>query len=456
MKIIIVGDGKVGYSLAETLSQEDNDIIVIDKSDEALRKASENLDVMCVRGSGVSARVMIEAGVRQADLVIAATSRDELNMVCCLTAKRLGAGHTVARIRDPEYTDELSILKHELGLDLVINPEQAAAGEIAQLLRFPSAVNIEVFARGRVEIVEILADDTPIVGMQLKNIHRAISSDILIGAVLRGEDLVIPNGDFEIQKGDILYVVGSPSSVYNFCRQIGKCTQKIRNIMVVGGGRIAYYLVQLLRKNDMKVKIVDNNRERCLELTELLPDTLIIHGDGSDESLLLSENVRDMDAFISLTGNDEVNLMMAFTAKQLSVGKVVAKVTRTDYPHVIKTMGIDNIINPKLITTNHIVRYVRGLKNAIGNPIETLYRIINGKAEAIEFIAGTSTRFLNVPLKKLRLVENTLVAAIARKGKIIIPHGNDSIRLGDSVIVVTMNSGLTDLNEILAPGGILE
>lgn len=457
MKIIIIGDGKVGYSLAETLSQDDNDVTIIDKNEEALRKASETLDVMCIKGSGVSASVMIEAGVKEADLVIAATSSDELNMVSCLAAKKLGADHTVARIRDPEYTNELSLLKHELGLDLVINPEQAAAGEIARLLSFPSATNVETFARGRVELVEIMADrNTPIIGMQLNKISRAFSADILIGAVRRGEELVIPNGDFEIQEGDTLYIMGSPSSVFNFCRQIGKCTQKIKNIMVIGGGRIAYYLVNILKKTDMKVKIIENNRDRCLELTELLPGTLIICGDGTDENMLLSENLEGMDALISLTGRDEENLMIAFSAKQHGVGKVVAKVTKTDYPQVIKKMDIDNIINPKRIITDHIVRYVRGMKNAIGNPIETLYRIINGKAEVMEFIASASTQFLDIPLKKLKLVKNTLVAAIARKGQIIIPHGNDSIRQGDNVIIITMNSGLTDLNEILASGGSME
>lgn len=457
MKIIIIGDGKVGYSLAETLSQDDNDVTIIDKNEEALRKASETLDVMCIKGSGVSASVMIEAGVKEADLVIAATSSDELNMVSCLAAKKLGADHTVARIRDPEYTNELSLLKHELGLDLVINPEQAAAGEIARLLSFPSATNVETFARGRVELVEIMADrNTPIIGMQLNKISRAFSADILIGAVRRGEELVIPNGDFEIQEGNTLYIMGSPSSVFNFCRQIGKCTQKIKNIMVIGGGRIAYYLVNILKKTDMKVKIIENNRDRCLELTELLPGTLIICGDGTDENMLLSENLEGMDALISLTGRDEENLMIAFSAKQHGVGKVVAKVTKTDYPQVIKKMDIDNIINPKRIITDHIVRYVRGMKNAIGNPIETLYRIINGKAEVMEFIASASTQFLDIPLKKLKLVKNTLVAAIARKGQIIIPHGNDSIRQGDNVIIITMNSGLTDLNEILASGGSME
>lgn len=457
MKIIIIGDGKVGYSLAETLSQDDNDVTIIDKNEEALRRASETLDVMCIKGSGVSASVMIEAGVKEADLVIAATSSDELNMVSCLAAKKLGADHTVARIRDPEYTNELSLLKHELGLDLVINPEQAAAGEIARLLSFPSATNVETFARGRVELVEILADrNTPIIGMQLNKISKAFSSDILIGAVLRGEELVIPNGDFEIQEGDTLYIMGSPASVFNFCRQIGKCTQKIKNIMVIGGGRIAYYLVNFLKKTDMKVKIVENNRNRCLELTELLPGTLIIFGDGTDETMLLSENLEGMDALISLTGRDEENLMIAFSAKQHGVGKVIAKVTKTNYPQVIKKMDIDNIINPKRIITDHIVRYVRGMKNAIGNPIETLYRIINGKAEVMEFIASASTQFLDIPLKKLKLVKNTLVAAIARKGQIIIPHGNDSIKQGDNVVIITMNSGLTDLNEILASRGSME
>lgn len=455
MKIIIVGDGKVGYSLAENLSKENNDVTIIDKNPEALRKASENLDVMCIKGNGVSTSIMLEAGVKEADLLIAATTSDEMNMVCCLTAKKLGAGHTIARIRDLEYANELSVLKTELGLDMVINPEQAAAREIARILSFPPAVNMELFAKGRVELVEIkVTQEMSIVGMQLKNISNKISSSILIGAVLRDEEIIIPNGDFEIRENDMIYIIGRPIHVLEFCKRIGIYTQKVKNVMIVGGGRIAYYLAKYLDEAGMKSKIIEIDREKCIKLSEVLTNTLIICGDGSDESLLLSENLSDMDAFVSLTGRDEENLMTVLLAKQLGVLKVIAKINRINYTNIIKNMGIDSVISPKVITTNHIIRYVRGLKNAMGNSVETLYRIIGDRVEALEFNVNKKTRFLNIPLKKLTLVNGVLVAAIVRRNDIIIPHGNDVIRLGDSVILITKDNKFESLNDIIAFGGV--
>lgn len=403
---------------------------------------------MCIKGNGVSTSIMLEAGVKEADLLIAATTSDEMNMVCCLTAKKLGAAHTIARIRDSEYANELSILKSELGLDMVINPEQAAAREFSRLLRFPSAADVEPFAKGRVELVEIKATpDMPIIGIKLRDISNKNSSDILIGAVLRGKEVIIPNGSFEIQEDDSLYIIGKPSNIFNFCRHIGKCTQKIRNVMVVGGGRIAYYLAQNLKQFDMKVKIIEINKERCIELSELLPDTLIINGDGTDDTLLNSENLSDMDAFISLTGRDEENLISALLAKQFGVKKVISKITRINYPIIIKRMGIDNVVNPKIITTNFILRFVRGLKNALGNPVETLYKIIDGQAEVLEFDVCCTAKFLNVPLKNLQLIEGVIVAAIARKNEIITPHGNDVIKLGIRVLGLTEMCLLKSLSQ---------
>jgi trk system potassium uptake protein TrkA len=450
MKIIIIGDGKVGHSLAEYLSHEDNDVTIIDKNAEALKKSDESLDVMCIKGNGVSTSVLMEAGVKEADVLIAATSSDEMNMVCCMTAKKLGAQHTVARIRDPEYANELSMLRTEMDLDLVINPEQAAAREIARLLRFPSAADIELFVKGRVELAGIrVTEGMPIIGMRLKNIPARFSSDILIGAVQRGEKVFIPDGSFEIYLNDNIYIIGKPSSVFNFCKQIGKCTEKIRNVMVVGGGRIAYYLAKNLKHNDVKVKIIEINKERCRELSEHLSETLIIHSDGTDAAILNSENLSDMDAFISITGRDEDNMISALLAKQSGIKKVIAKITRFNYPDIIKNLGIDNVINPKVITANYILKYVRGLKNARGNPIETLYRIIDEKVETLEFTIRYPTEFLNIPLKDLKITKGVLVAAIARKNAIIIPHGHDVIKLGDSVIIITKHEGLYDLNEII-------
>lgn len=455
MKIIIIGDGKVGYSLAESLSKEDNDVTIIDKNPEALKKASEYLDVMCIRGNGVSTKILMEAGVNEADLLIAATTSDEMNMVCCLTGKKLGAEHTIARIRDPEYASELSILKRDLGLDMVINPEQACANEISRVLSYPTAVNVEPFAKGRVELVEIkVTADMSIIGMKIRDVMSKISSSILIGAIQRNDEVIIPNGEFEILENDIIYVIGRPFNILDFCGHIGIYIQKVKNVMIIGGGRIAHYLAQYLDEAKVKAKIIEIDRERCMELTELLPNTLIINGDGSDETLLNSENLADMDAFVSLTGRDEENLMSALYAKQSGVYKVVAKINRINYTGVISSLGLDSVISPKQITANRIIRFVRGLKNAMGNPVETLYKIIGDKAEAVEFIANQATKFLNTPLKNLKLVKGVLVAAIVRKNEIIIPHGKDIIKQGDSVILIVKDKQFSDFNDIIAPGGM--
>lgn len=454
MKIVIIGDGKVGYSLAEHLSKEDNDVTIIDRNPEALKKANDNLDVMCIKGTGASTRILLEASANTADLIIAATTSDEMNMVCCLTAKKLGAHHTIARIRDPEYANELSILKVELGLDMVINPEQTAAGEIARLLRFPSAVNVEVFSKGRIELVEIkVTPGMPVIGMRLKEISEKISSQVLIGVVLRGDVVTIPEGDFQIQENDTIYVLGRPSSISHFFKQNGKLSQKVKTVMLIGGGRIAFYLARYLHDTGMKVKIIEIDRQRCMELSECLPNTLIICGDGSDESVLLSENLEDMDAFVSVTGRDEENLISALLAKQSGVHKVIAKINRMNYSSVVKNLGLDSVVSPKVITTNHILKYVRGLKNAAGNQMQTLYKIIDDKVEALEFTVDKTSRFLNVPLQKLKIAKGVLVASIVRKNEIIIPHGNDVIRAGDSVIVITKDKRYSNLNEIIHSEG---
>jgi len=377
-----------------------------------------------------------------------------MNMVCALTGKKLGAKHTVARIRDPEYANELSVLKAELGLDLVINPEQAASREIGRLLRFPPATDVEHFAKGRIEFIEIRTNhNMPIIGIPLKDLPSRIAGNILIGAVERGDEVIIPNGDFVIKSGDILYIVGKPSDINEFCKQIGLLTQKIKNVMVVGGGRVAHYLALLLRQIDMKVKIIEIDRERCIELSEMLPDALIINGDGTDQAFLESENLCDMDAFVALTGRDEENLISALLAKQCGVKKVIAKITRINNPDVYTVLGVDSIVNPKLITANYILRFVRGLNSALNNPANTVYKIINGKAEVLEFTATKSLRFLNIPLKNLRLVNGVIIGAIARKNEIIIPHGDDCVRLGDNVLVIAVNKRIVDLNEVIASVG---
>ena len=450
MKIIIIGDGKVGYSLAENLSKENHDVTIIDKNSDALKKAEENLDVMCIKGNGVSTKILLEADVENSDLLIAATSSDEMNMVCCLTAKKLGVGHTIARIRDPEYASELSLLKKELGLDMVINPEQAAGSEIARLIKFPPAVNVEIFAKGRVEMVEIsVTRSMAIAEMRLKHIANRFSSSVLIGAVHRGDEVIIPDGEFKIKENDSIYIIGQPSKVYDFCIRIGIHIQKIKNVMIMGGGRISYYLAAYLDEMNIRVKIVEIDRGRCMELTELLPRALIICGDGSDEALLRSENISEMGAFVAITGRDEDNLISALMAKQYGVGKVIAKINRLNHSDIIKSLGIDSVVSPKLITVNYILRYVRGLQNAMGNPVNALYRIVGDKAEVIELIAGNYAKYTDIPLKKLNVKKGILIAAIVRKNEIIIPHGNDVLKSGDNVILITKDKIVTDLDNII-------
>ncbi len=453
MKIIIIGDGKVGYHLAKHLSQEDNDVTVIDKDPEALRKTDGALDVMCIKGNGSSTKVLMEAGVSEADILIAATTNDEMNMVCCLLGKKLGAEHTIARIRNPEYADELFRLKEDLDLDMIINPEQAVAGEIARLLEFPSAENIEVFAEGRVVMMEMkVTPDMPIAGMSLKEMTKRGSLPILIGGVVRDDRVLIPRGDTIMHEGDIIYIVGRPSKVIQFFRRSGVHVQKIKSVMIMGGGRIAYYLARFLEEMEVSVKIIEIDEARCVELTEMLPQALIIHGDASDEGVLRSENLENMGAFVSVTGRDEENLITALIAGQYGVGKSVAKINRINFSAAITGLGIDNLVSPKITTSNYILRYVRGLQNAVGNPVKSLYRIMDGRVEALEFTADSRTRFIDVPLKRLKIKPGILVAAIVRQNEIIIPYGNDMIRERDSVILIAYDTILSDLNDMVEPG----
>ena len=443
MKIIIIGAGKVGYNLAENLVDEGNDVIVIDKNLHALEKTEDNLDVMCIKGNGVSASVLIEAGVDTADLLIAVTGSDEVNMVCCLTAKKLGVRQTIARVRDPEYADELSLIKDQLGLDFVINPEYAAAEEIARTLGFSSAINVERFASGRVRMVELkVTSDMGIIGKKIKEIDRDTSSSVLIGVIVRDEDVIVPDGDAVIKENDMIYVIGKASSIYNFCKLCGKHPHRIKNVMIVGGGRITFYLYKLLTSMGMKVKIIEIDKERCFELSDMLPNALIINSDGTEEEVLHAENIGNMDAFIAVTGIDEENLMSSLLAKRMGVTKIITKLSRTNYLNIVRDLELDCVISPKLITTNQILKYARG------KSLESLLRIVEGKVEILEFIVNDTSKLVNKPLKDLDIADNTIIATIVRKHEVVVPHGNDIIRKGDRVIVITKEKNIADLSEL--------
>ena len=450
MKIIIVGDGKVGYTLAEHLSREEHDVTIIDTNDDALRRASESLDVLCVKGNGTSIVALKESGADTADVIIAATSMDEINMVCCLTAKRLGARYAIARIRNADYTAEIALLKKELDIDLVINPENATAVEISRLLRFPPAANIDTFYRGRVELVGFRVQEGDFLcGHPLSQLDRRVKAlPILFCAAERGETCIIPNGAFVPIVGDKLYLIGQPSGMSAFFKLLGRYTPKIRNAFVVGGGRIAYYLVPLLAHMGIKVKLVEKNIDRCRLLNEQFPKATVLHGDGTDQELLEAEDVTASDAFLALTDRDEDNLIISLYAMQQGIPKVIAKSNRQNYTSIARSVGLDSVISPKLITANQILQVIRGIQNSKGSVMNALYKIAGGQAEAMEFVVNQTTRHLGIPLRDLRLKKGVLLAVIIHQGTIIIPEGSSSIHAGDIVIVVSRDHGILDVNDI--------
>lgn len=450
MKIIIVGGGKVGYTLAQQLATEEHDIILIDNDAEVLNHADETLDIMCIRGNGASVEILNEANVSEADLLIAVTDGDELNMICCVIGKKLGAKHTVARIRNTDYSNEYKMLKQELELNMVINPEMDAADEIARMIQFPSAANVETFANNMLEMVEFRVLETdPIVNIKLMDLSKKLPAKVLFCTVRRNDEITIPKGNFTFCPGDIVYVIGERKDINKFFNHLGRSSHKAKNVIIIGGSRIAIYLAWLLEELNMNVKIIELNKERCLLLSEIIPNALIIHGDGTDQEVLDNENIQTADATIALTDMDEENLISSLYAHQCGVPKVVLKINRHNYIPIVKRLGLDSIISPKLTTANNILRYVRALDNSQGIAVEKLYKILDDEAEVAEFTAKDSPDLIDIKLKDLELRKDILIAALVRNKKIIIPYGNDCIKEGDKVIVVTKTGFISDLSEIL-------
>ena len=450
MKIIIVGGGKVGYTLAQHLVTEEHDIVLIDDDADVLNHADETLDIMCIKGNGASVEILREAGIAETDLLVAVTNGDELNMICCVIGKKLGAQHTVARIRNTDYSNEYKMLKQELELDMVINPEMEAADEIARMLQFPVASNVETFANNMLEMVEVrISEKDSILNIKLTDLTKQLPSRVIFCAVIRNDELIIPKGNFSFEPDDLVYVIGERKGIYKFFNFMGRNSHKAKNITIIGGSRIAIYLTWLLEDLGMNVKIIELNKERCLLLSEILNDTLIICGDGTDQEVLDNENIQAADATVALTNMDEENLISSLYAHQQGVPKVILKVNRTNYIPIIESLGFDSTVSPKLSTAYNILRYVRALSNSQGIAVEKLYKILRNEAEVAEFTAKNSTDLIDIPLKDLNLKNDVLIAALVRNKKIIIPYGNDSIKEGDKVIVVTKTGFITDLNEVL-------
>ena len=451
MKIIIVGCGKVGTTLAEQLNRENHDITLIDTNEEAIQNISDSADVMGVTGNGAVYQVQMEAGIQDADLLIATTNSDELNMLCCLIAKKAGNCHTIARIRNPEYSSEIRYIREELNLSLAINPELAAAREIARLLRFPSAIKIEPFAKGRIELLKFLIPEHSLLNdMRVMDVVSRLKSNVLICVVERGNDVVIPDGNFVMKKGDKISFIASHQESADFFKKAGVDNNIVKSAMFVGGGKLTHYLCRLLEDTKIKIKIIERDEERCRQLSELLPKAMIIHGDGTDEQLLLEEGIRQTEAFASLTGFDEENIMLSLYASSQSKAKLITKVNKIAFENVINSLNLGSLIQPKMLTAEIILQYVRAMQNSMGSSnIETLYKIAADKAEALEFRVKEGSPILGIPLEKLKLNDNHLVACINRGGTIITPRGKDTVEAGDTVIVVTTHTGLNDLTDIL-------
>ena len=450
MKIIIVGCGKVGTTLAEQLNRENHDITLIDCDSEALQSISDSTDVMSVTGNGAAYQVQMEAGIKEADLLIAPTNSDELNMLCCLIAKKAGNCHTIARIRNPEYSAEINYIREELNLSLAINPELAAAREIARLLRFPNAIKIELFAKGRIELLKfMIPKDSILDRMKVMDVVSRLKSNVLICAVERGDDVVIPDGNFEMRGGDKISFIAPHADCADFFRKAGIENNTVNSAMFVGGGKLTVYLAKALADTKIKIKIIEQDEERCRILSELLPHAMIIHGDGSDQKLLLEEGIRQTEAFASLTGFDEENILLSLYAASQSRAKLITKVNKIAFENVINALNLGSVIYPKMLTADIILQYVRAMQNSMGSNIETLYKIVADKAEALEFRVRGDSPVLGIPLEKLRTRNNLLVACINRNGRIIMPRGKDTLEAGDTVIIVTTHTGLNDLKDIL-------
>lgn len=451
MKIIIVGCGKVGETLTELLSNEKkHDITIIDLDREVLQNIANTYDVMGIAGNGTTFSVLQEADIDSSDVMIAVTGSDEVNLLCCVVAKKSRSKiETIARVRSHSYFNEISYLRESLGISMIINPELAAATEIARLLRFPNAIEISTFAKGKVELMTFrLGPDNPINQKKISAVISKYQADIVVCAVEREHKVIIPDGNFVFEEQDLVSIVGTPKNSNDFFKKIKIKTHQVGNTMIVGGGTIALYLALQLLNMGINVKIVERNKARCQDLCELLPKAMIIHGSGINHDLLLEEGLADCESFVAMTGNDEENLFLSMFAGTKSKGKLVTKINRFSYDEVIERLDLGSIVCPKQLTAQYILQFVRAKQNSIGSNVENIYRILENKAEALEFNISKKCPLLHVPLEKMQLRSNLIVATIIRQNKIIMPRGGDEFRVGDRVIVVSNGNQILDITDI--------
>lgn len=450
MRIIIVGCGKVGSTLVEQLTNEGHDVTIIDRDANKIQAITNMIDAMGIVGNGASYSVQVEAGIDSADLFIAVTDSDELNLLCCTVAKREGKCTTVARVRTPEYSKEASYLKEKLGLEMIINPEFETAQAMSRILTLPMAEEITTFAHGYVDMVKFkLPEGNQLDGKRIMDLGKDLTGNIVICAIERAGDVFIPSGQFILRGGDLISFVAGRSDLRRFIRNIGLKTGQVSNALIVGGSKASYYLAHTLDKQNIKVTIIENNHAKCEELSVLLPNAIIINDDGTNEEVLKEAGIAEAQAFIPMTGIDEENILLSLHAKQVSDAKVITRVTRNNFKEIVANMDLGSIIYPKYITSEAIVAYVRARRNSMDSNIETLSHMFDSKAEAIEFRVDEKSAVTNKSLAELKLKKDLLIAFIMRKGKIIYPSGSDEIRVGDSAMIVTTHTGLRDIQDIL-------
>ena len=451
MKIIVLGAGKVGKTLIKHMSNEDHDIIVVDQNATKVEEVVNQFDVIGVVGNGGSYDILMEAGAQDANLIICVTTSDELNILAGLMAKKMGTKHTIARVRNPDYSSQRDFMRNQLGFSMIVNPELEAASEIRRVLSFPSAVKVYTFSRGKVELAEFFVEDhSRLNGVELSQLHKITKTNILVCALSHNEDVIIPDGNYVIKPGDHLYITGTHRDLSRFCLDIGVITTRIKNVIIVGGGKIAYYLSKQLSTQGIKVKIIEKDKNRCQVLAEKLPYVTIIHGDGSDDELLNEEGIENTDAVLALTGLDEENIVLSLSAKSLYHKKTIAKVTRMNYAGLSDVLKVDSIVAPKKIVASQIIRYVRAKMNKDNDSsVKTLYKIVDGEVEAIEFKVTEQFKYLHKTLNEMKIKEHVLVAAIIRENEVIVPKGNTTMELNDYVIIVSRGEIMKSLNDIL-------
>ncbi len=452
MKVVVIGNGKIGSSLSSALVSEGHDVTIVDNNEAKLNRSKNTLDVMCIEGNGATSETQLEASVDKSQIVISVTPYDELNILSCLIAKRLGAEKTISRVRMPEYFKQMHLIKEELGLSMVINPELITASEIFRVLTLPAAVKVEVFGKGRLELIEFkVTDKTGIAPVNLHNLYKKVKTKFLVCAVQRDKEVFIPTGDFIIRNNDRLSIAATHKSIEKFFRSSGLMKDKVKSVMIAGGGMIGYYLASQLLSVGMRVKIIEKDEDRSLEIARLLPQAIVIHGDGTDQALLMEEGIMSADAFVALTGIDEENIILSLFAKENTNAKVVTKINRDNYINIASQIGIDCIVSPKSLVVSNVISYVRSLDNAADSEIESLYHLVGGEVEAIEFkVKENVENVVGTPLKDMKLKGNILISAIIRKREIIIPDGNTEIELGDSVVIVAKEHRFSKLKDILA------